>query len=106
MTTKGCSCGEGAALEDTSSQEFEAPSCAPKLVLSHEEEAVLKVMRGLTEEARALRAELKGLEPQANTSRCQELAERLERLRLLFRAQKEELRLANEEKLRRLGHIP
>lgn len=84
----------------------EVSCCAPKLALSHEEEAVLKVMRGLTVEARALRAELKGLDPQAAASRRGELAGRLEQLRVLFREQKEELRLANEEKLRRLGHIP
>jgi len=92
-----------------SSPEQPAPSCAPKLALSVEEEAVLKVMRGYTEEARALRAELKSLARaggEAGAARQQAIAVRLEELRGLFKAQKEALRLANEEKLRRLGHIP
>ncbi len=88
----------------------EPSSCAAKPVLSHEEEAVLKIMRGYTGEARALRAELKTIEsaidPDTEEPRRLAITERLELLRLLFREQKIALRLANEEKLRRLGHLP
>ncbi len=91
-----------------------APYCAARLALSSEEEAVLKIMRGHTLEARALRAELKAMDPALDSTsdpgteepRRLAITERLEQLRLLFREQKSALRLANEEKMRRLGYLP
>jgi len=85
-------------------------SCAVKLALSVEEEAVLKKMRAATLEARELRVELKALPPQdspaADQPRRGEITVRLEELRRRFKELQQELRLANEEKLRRLGHLP
>lgn len=68
-------------------------SCAPKLALSVEEERVLRRMRGLREEYRALR--------DAGGD-----AERIEELRRRFRECQQELREANRLKMLRLGHEP
>jgi hypothetical protein len=76
--------------------------CAPKLALSHEEEVVLRRMRGLRAEVRALRDQLEQA-PAADRAGLENL---LEQLRLRFRECQAELARANREKMRRLGHEP
>jgi len=86
------------------SSESDACGCpSNKLYLSLEEEAVLTHMRDLTRRARDLRARLRAGPPGPWRARLeQELAE----LRRQFESARVALRQANEEKLRRLGHIP
>jgi hypothetical protein len=79
-------------------------TCAPKLALSREEEAVLRRMRALREEFRCLKDRLKREGPPA-ADRVK-LEEQLERLRLRFRECQAELARANREKMIRLGHEP
>jgi len=68
----------------------ECRSCATKLALSLEEEQILRQMRAVREEHRAL---------EAGDPRRPELRRR-------FRELKEALGRANREKLLRLGHEP
>jgi hypothetical protein len=79
-----------------------APSCAPKLALSVEEEQVLGRMRAVRDEARALKARIAAAVGQERDR----LRDELEDARQRFRALKVELKQANRIKLIRLGHRP
>lgn len=79
-----------------------APSCAPKLALSIEEEQVLGKMRKLRGEARALKARIAAAVGEERDL----LQDELEEARQRFRALKVELKEANRIKLIRLGHRP
>ncbi len=78
--------------------------CATKLVLSVEEEEILRKMRGLRKESQAIKAELQGLVTGVD-ERADELRCRLEELRQEFNLCRERLKSANQLKMKRLGHL-
>jgi len=89
--------------DDTSaSAEEPAPSCAPKLALSLEEEQVLREMRAVRSEARAIKARILA----ATGAEHGALQGELEQARQRFRELRTALREANRIKLIRLGYDP
>jgi hypothetical protein len=83
-----------------------SPFCGPQLALSKEEEGVLTRMRVVHKASLQVRETLARLDPILDRQVHAQLQEELQLLRQKFAALKEELAFANEQKLRRLGHLP
>ncbi len=89
--------------------------CAPKMVLSNEEEAILRTMREIKVQARPVSERLKAIQGQLaapvdspdnrdNWSEWEELSGRLDTLRSEWKQWEERLDQAIEQKLIALGH--